>query len=220
MNLYKLVFIITHLQMFNATNTKVSVITLNKDNHISILGIIDKISVDKAMLDMNDIQANEYYVYINSPGGYVEDGERLVTHMNYMQESGKTLNCIAENAHSMAFYIFQNCNYRFIMPSSKVMQHQVSVPIQGPLTNIHNYIKMIEKMSYRMNLFTAKRIGISIDEFNKLVSTDWWLYGEDIITNGVADEIVLVGCNTTKEAHLLKNGEIQELVHPCPLVIK
>lgn len=200
------------------TPTQLDLITLNRENHISILGTIDKASVDKAILDLNEINTDTYYVYLNSPGGYVEEGDRLVTHMTYLQESGKTLNCIAENAHSMAFYIFQNCNQRYILPSSKVMQHQITVPIEGQLTNIHNYIKMIEKMSHRMNLFTAKRIGISLEEFNKRVTTDWWLYGQDIIDHMVADKMVLVGCNTTKEAYLLPNGEIHELAHSCPLV--
>lgn len=199
-------------------NKKLDLITLNRDNHISILGTIEKTSVDKAILDLNEIRQDSYYVFINSPGGYVEEGERLVTHMTYLQESGKTLNCIAENAHSMAFYIFQNCNYRYILPSSKVMQHQITVPISGQLANIQNYIQMIQKMSHRMNLFTAQRIGISLEQFNKLVSTDWWLYGQEIIDKGVADRMVLVGCNTTKEAFLLQNGEIQEMAHPCPLV--
>jgi hypothetical protein len=77
---------------------------------------------------------------------------------------------------------------------------------------------MITKISNRLNMFCAKRIGISIESFNKLVSTDWWLYGQDIIDNNVADKMVLVGCNMTKEAIILKDGSLLEKKHPCPII--
>ncbi len=194
-------------------------IILERDNHVSLVGSVDNISINKLINDMNKISKNKYYFYINSPGGYVEEGERLVSHMRFQQNIGKNISCIAENAHSMAFYIFQNCNQRLIIPSSKVMQHQITIHNNGQLANINSYIEMISRISHRMNTFCSKRIGISLDEFSKRVMTDWWLYGEDIITNNVADKIVLVGCNNTANAYLDDDGLLHIDAHPCPLVL-
>ena len=83
-------------------------VTLNKDNHVSLLGTVNKTSIDKLMRDIYHLDKRNFYLYINSPGGYVEDGERFVSHLQFLQETGKNISCIAENAHSMAYYIFQN----------------------------------------------------------------------------------------------------------------
>ncbi len=206
------------LTYFMVTVSGLETITLNKDNHVSLLGTVNKTSIDKLMRDIYHLDKQNFYLYINSPGGYVEDGERFVSHLQFLQETGKNISCIAENAHSMAYYIFQNCNQRLIIPSSKVMQHQMTIYNDGQLTNIENYIAMITKISQRLNIFCAKRIGIPLEKFNKLVSTDWWLYGQDIVDNNVADKMVLVGCNSTKEGILLKSGQLLETSHPCPLI--
>ena len=206
------------LNVYNVLTLGLPIITLNRDNHVSLTETVDKDSIDKIMTDIHQLDQVNFYIYINSPGGYVEQGERFVSHLQYLQETGKNITCIAENAHSMAYYIFQNCNQRYIIPSSKVMQHQMTVYNNGQLTNIENYIEMITKISHRLNTFCAKRIGISLQRFNKLVSTDWWLYGQDIIDNNVADKMVLVGCNMTKEAIILKDGSLLEKKHPCPII--
>lgn len=209
---------ITLLLGLSYSQTNLQAITLNNNNHVSLLGVVDEVTIDRTIQAMNKITKPDYYFYINSPGGFVEEGERLVSHMNYHQGTGKNITCIAENAHSMAFYIFQNCNRRLIIPSTKVMQHQITIQNSGQLANIHSYIEMIQRISHRMNIFCSERIGIPLEEFNKRVMSDWWLYGEDIITNGVADEMVLVGCNTTKDAYLDNDGLLHINNHPCPLV--
>ena len=194
------------------------IITLNNHNHISLLGTIDKQLIDTTITTMNNIKTNEFYLYINSPGGYVEDGERLISNMMYLQNTGKTINCIAENAHSMAFNIFQNCDTRYITSSSKVMQHQVQLyEVNGPLDNVYNYIKMIKTISDRLHLFCSKRIGMELNEYIRKINTDWWLTGEEIISNNVADKVAIVGCDNTDsviggETLLLKKS------NKCPLI--
>jgi ATP-dependent protease ClpP protease subunit len=138
------------------------------------------------------------YVYIDSNGGEVESGNKLINQLNYYSKIGKSIKCIAKNAFSMAFQIFQSsgCNSRYILTSSTTMQHQMSLNnIKGQLFNTMNYLKMIESMSNSLDQQSANRIGMSIEEYNKLTKTDWWLYGEDIIRKGVADCLVTIGCD-------------------------
>ncbi len=200
-------------------NSKLEVITLTRHNHVSLLGPVNKQSIDQIILDIDILTKDNFYVYLNSPGGLVTEGERLVNHFNYLQETGKNITCLAENAHSMAFYIFQNCNQRYIMQNSKVMQHQMTVYNNGPLENLDNYLVMIKKISHRLNTFCAQRIGISLDKFNSLVSTDWWLYGLEIIDQNVADRMVLVGCEKSKIGFMTLEGQIIDYSFRCPLII-
>jgi len=171
------------------------VITLNNENHIALTTDVNKNSVDKVIREINEIKEKVIHMYIDSPGGEVFEGDKLVSNMAYHQSLGKEFICIAENAHSMAFYIFQYCDYRYITQSAKMMQHQISIASNGPLVNNDNYIKMVKDISIKINTLCASRIKMSLNDFIGKINTDWWVYGQDIIDNNVADKIVLVGCS-------------------------
>ena len=173
----------------------IDIITLNNVNHISLTTNVNKNSVDDVIREMNIIKENIIYMYIDSPGGEVFEGDKLVSNMAYHQSLGREFVCIAENAHSMAFYIFQNCDRRYITQSAKMMQHQISIASNGPLVNNDNYIKMVKDISIKINTLCASRIKMSLNDFIGKINTDWWVYGQDIIDNNVADKIVLVGCS-------------------------
>jgi ATP-dependent protease ClpP protease subunit len=136
------------------------------------------------------------YVYINSPGGSVDAGNLFINNLKYQQKMNKSIECIAQSAYSMAFHILQHCDRRYITETSKVMQHQISIGnIEGPLVNTMNYLQMVANISYNMNLYSAMRLKITLDEYLLKVNNDWWLYGQDIINNNSADEIIYIGCN-------------------------
>jgi len=161
------------------------------------------------MRNITNINTDTIYVYINSQGGSVDAGNLLINQLNYQKALNKTVECIAQKAYSMAFHLLQTCDKRFITPSSKVMQHQISLGgIDGPLENLLHYVDMIKNISNSMDTFTAKRINLSYNEYIAKVNNDWWLFGEDIITNNVADEMVYVGC----DAELYASSYVKEEV--------
>jgi len=174
----------------------IKTITLELNNFIAINGPINKENVNTWIRNISSIDRSSFYIYINSNGGSVEYGLQLINQFNYLRSIGKTIDCIAQNAYSMAFQILQSCDKRYITSSSKVMQHQMSLGnIDGPFDNIMNYINMIQQMSNDMDKKVSDRIGLSFEEYKRKTSTDWWLYGEDIIKANVADEIVYIGCS-------------------------
>jgi ATP-dependent protease ClpP protease subunit len=184
------------------------IITLEPNNFIYIDGEINDDNVIKWSKDLSKIETNTMYIYIDSPGGSVEAGNTFIEQLIYYNKIGKSIECIVKKAYSMAFQILQNCDKRYILSGSTTMQHQMSVNnIKGPLINTLNYLKMVESMSNDLDKRSAKRIGVNFDEYKKLTQNDWWLYGEDIITKGVADEIVIVGCDNK-----LFNVEIESII--------
>ena len=170
---------------------------LNDNFHLLKFDINDD-SISDAIFDINKIantkNLDEIVLYIDSNGGSVTAGNALIEYVEALKINN-TVTCIAENAYSMAFVIFQHCTNRFILKSSILMQHQIHFQIEGDLKNIENYIEMMKEMSKQLNKYQADRIGISIEKFNELTLNDWWIYGETAIKNRVADKIVTVSCH-------------------------
>ena len=196
-------------------------ITLEKNNTVVLRGEITQDSADKFLMDLISHDNNtSLYIYIHSPGGSVIAGQRIV---QYMQTQNIT--CITDKAYSMAFVILQTCRNRYITPTASVMQHQQSLGFEGNLYAMNNYLQMINQIDKDMNTLQAKRLNISLKEFHEKTSLDWWLYGEDIIKNKVADNIVHVSCS--KE--LIKTnvsvttrsffGKIKDVFSACPLIV-
>lgn len=207
---------------------KEDVITLNNTNHVSILGSIEPSSVTHFIKSIEKIDPaiTDIYVYINSGGGYVDSGEQIIQYMRYKQYLNYTMSCIAHTALSMAFHIYQHCDRRIILPTSKIMQHQMSLQVEGNLENINNYLYMLNKINNRLIELESDRLNITPDEYSRKTSSDWWLYGIDILESNTGDCLIqAIGCDKdliNTEDNQLSNNLFQiKLNNPsskCPLL--
>jgi len=188
-------FFVNSLQIDN--NKLNNIVTLNKHNFALLKDEINDSNVKKCIRDLSKISSESFYVFIDSPGGSVNSGLHFINTLNWYKENNKVINCIAKKAHSMAFIIFQHCTNRYILSSTVMMQHQMSLSgIDGPFNNLMNYFDMVKTIGHEIDLNVANRIGISVEEYKTKISNDWWLYGNSIITAGVADKMIIVGCDT------------------------
>ena len=97
----------------------------------------------------------------------------------------------------MAFHIYQNCDERIVLPNSVIMQHQMSLQVGGSLENINSYLTMINSVNNKLIISESKRLDITTDEYKNRIVSDWWIYGEDIITQNVGDRMIeAIGCDT------------------------
>ena len=86
-------------------------IKFNKTNNIVIREPINTETTSKFIYDLNLIEKkNDTYVYLNTPGGSVFDGLKIIEEIRKYNMS-----CIVENAYSMGFIIFQSCKNRYIL---------------------------------------------------------------------------------------------------------
>jgi ATP-dependent Clp protease, protease subunit len=189
-----LIFTLLIMLSFDLVTPKPIYVTLRPHNHASLVGEVNTKSVNHVIDEMNLISKPHIWLYLNSPGGNVEDGDKLISYLDYRQQTGTNITCIAEQAHSMAFHIMQKCQLRLVTPYAKMMQHQISLGLYGELAKVNSYLRMINKISERLNSEAAERIGITMEEFTKRVQQDWWVYGEDIVKENVADGVALLGC--------------------------
>jgi ATP-dependent Clp endopeptidase proteolytic subunit ClpP len=198
-------------------------IELTNDNFVSLRGSITSQSINNIINDLIKLKVDTRYIYLNTNGGSVDAGLKLVNTIKDLTNKNIVVNCIADTAISMGFVIFQSCKGRYVLEHSTLMQHQISLShIEGQIRNINSYFKFINNMENKLNKIQANRIGLSLESFEEKIHDDWWLDSEDSIKNNVSDEIVNIYCNfENSEEEVTINelfGQIKLVYSKCPQV--
>lgn len=191
-------------------------IHLNTTNVLTIRGTIDDAVANQFVYDLNkDINRGSKYVYLDTNGGSVSAGSRIVDEIQKYE-----LDCIAHRAYSMGFVILQACNNRYITQYSSVMQHQISYGVSNEKAKVESYVNFIDQIGEKLDKMQAKKIGMLYDDFKKKTYNDWWLSGDNIILDNVADEIVNVKCSKslTNTNYTISTGYQDHIYSACPLV--
>ena len=205
---------------FMTVSSETETVVMTEENSIVVRGTITDKTADSFIYNL--LLKKPEFVYIVSNGGSVSAGNRMVTQLKSVN-----VTCIAEKAHSMAFVLLQACSQRYVTQMATMMQHQLSLGVRGSLMNMNNYLVMVNHVEEYLNKMQADRIGMELDEFVRLVSTDWWIAGEQIIEKNVADKIVRVTCTAdliTKNVTVAKTSffgdDVIETYSACPLIEK
>ena len=186
------------------------------------MGPVSSASVDeveRAILSSDE--SSPLLLYIDSPGGSVFDGLDLV---QTMQASGRRIICVANQAISMAFYIFLACDERYITPNAILMQHVSSYAISGEEPNNYTKSRLLRRVSKAMDHEQAKRLNMTYAEFRKKIRDDWWIFGTEAISVGAASGVRSVSCDrklvSAKKTILVPVlfGSESRSVSACPLL--
>lgn len=191
-------------------------IKFNKTNNIVIREPINTETTSKFIYDLNLIEKkNDTYVYLNTPGGSVFDGLKIIEEIRKYNMS-----CIVENAYSMGFIIFQSCKNRYILPNGKLMQHQMTFGLYNEKKKIENYIQFIDTVEEDLLTLQANRLNISKELFQENIDNEWWLFGNESIKNNCADEIVDIECSRslTRDTTIIEKSNYKYVYSRCPLV--
>lgn len=189
---------------------------LNTTNVITLKGVIDGKSVNRFLYDFNLVDDKDnLYVFIDSVGGSVEDGYKVITEFQKYNVS-----CIVEKAYSMAFAILQICNKRLLLPHGKIMQHQISLGVMNELGKIESYLHFISQIEKKLLEIQSKKIGISSEELKNKTLNEWWLFGENAIKENCVDKIVNVECShhLTRKTYVISDGMYDYTYSRCPLI--
>lgn len=202
----------------HTVNTKPLNIRFNSTNNIMIKGPIDNDISSKFIYDLSLLENKKnVYVYLDTPGGSIDDGMQIVAQIKKYK-----LSCIAEKAYSMGFIIFQSCEKRYIMPHTRLMQHQLSYGVRDEKLKIDNYVKFIDSMEKQLVEDQAERIGLDVDDFYQRTINEWWIYGKNILKENCADRMVNVECSVTltKQNYTEEVGSYIYTYSKCPLIDK
>jgi ATP-dependent protease ClpP protease subunit len=173
-------------------------IDLNDTNYVTLIGEIDDTSYEKFISDLISIESKLVYIYIDSPGGSMVFGIKMINAVNEMVNNNTQIECIAMNAMSAAFTFFQNCPVRYITKNSVLMQHQPTIRFNGSIANaeyILNVSKYYEKLYNEIDL---EKINITSELYNEFIRNDWYISGQDALYFNAADAIVDVHRSDTQ----------------------
>lgn len=197
-------------------NNNIKVLKFNTTNNIILKGEINEETTSKLIYNLNLLpHKNKTYLYLNTPGGSVEHGMKIVSEVKKYN-----ISCVAETAYSMGFIIFQSCKNRYILPHGKLMQHQMALGFMDQKSRIESYMSFIDQMEDEIIKNQAQRINITEEEFKHKINNDWWLYGENTIRENCADEIVNIECTDalTRKTEIIQKGSYKYTYSKCPLI--
>lgn len=219
------------LAFFLCQDCYAKTIVLNNNNFVSLVGPVTTNSVDDVIKSFNSrnlvetINENKNInMYINSPGGSVFAGNHLVQYIKTLQDSNVTVNCIAQNFMSMGFVIMQSCSKRYVMFDSVGMQHQMSLGLKGNIENLRNHFKLIDRVNNILIDMEIKKIGMSKEDYLNKILSDWWLYGEENVHQGIADELINIRCSSSIMTEKVKKTEsffgfdFEIEMNKCPII--
>jgi ATP-dependent protease ClpP protease subunit len=217
---YKLLILSVLLMISSA---EIQTITLTNDNFVSLRGPVTSTSISNLITDLISKHSDTRYIYLNTNGGSVDAGMKLVNVIQSLQDNNVIVNCIADTAISMGFVIFQSCSNRYVTRHASLMQHQMSLSdVEGKIRDLNSYVKFVNSIEDEINKNQADRIGLSLEQFNEKIRDDWWLTAKQSISDKVSDEIVNIKCvfeNTEQVVTIMTFfGKLDMVYMKCPQV--
>lgn len=168
-------------------------IELTPTNFVALNTEVDEGSIAAIInaITLSD-KTKPYYLYIDSPGGEVFAGFRLV---NVLRANPHVV-AIANRAFSAAYFILQASPKRIVLENSILMWHSVQAGGRGSTETLINIITLMSKLQAQANKIVADRLGISIAELESRKIPEYWTVGsENIINSNQADESAILTCS-------------------------
>lgn len=164
---------------------------LLKDRIIFLSGEInDSIAniVISELLYLDNINHEDIYLYINSPGGSITSGMSIYDTMNFV--SSKVITIGLGMCASMAAFLLSSGNTRLALPNTEIMIHQPIGGAQGQATDIKIAAERIIKLKEKLNKILAKNTKQDIKKIAEDTERDNFLSADEALEYGLIDKII------------------------------
>ena len=166
---------------------------LLKERIILLNGEIDNEMSSKIiseLLCLDSMSNDDIKIYINSPGGSVNDGLAIYDTMNFIKSDVSTI-CVGE-ASSMGAIILMNGakGKRYCLKNSEIMIHQPLGGVSGQATEIDIEAKRIMKTKKLLNEIISSKTNKNIKQVEKDVERDYFMDSSDALKYGIIDKIL------------------------------
>jgi len=129
-------------------------------------------------------------IYINSPGGSVDDTLAIYDTIQFLECEVSTL-CVGQAASGAAIILSAGTpGKRYALPHSKIMIHQPWGGITGQASDIVIQAKEIIRAKGVLNELLGKHTGHTVEEVRKDCERDYYMSAEEAVKYGVVDEII------------------------------
>lgn len=164
---------------------------LLKDRIIFLSGEInDSVAniVISELLYLDNINHEDIYLYINSPGGSITSGMSIYDTMNFV--SSKVITIGLGMCASMAAFLLSSGNTRLALPNTEIMIHQPIGGAQGQATDIKIAAERIIKLKEKLNKILAKNTKQDIKKIAEDTERDNFLSADGALEYGLIDKII------------------------------
>ena len=186
-------------------------ITLTDQNAMILNGPVDGESMTELMVKLqklNEIETSEpIYLVLNSPGGSVYDGFDFI---RFAQTSKRKIDTVTIFAASMAFQLVETLGTRYVTSYSTLMSHLArgsfgNAEMPGQLDS--RYSHFLSHLQEQDKIVVARTKGKhTLESYHNLIQKEYWANSDRAITDGFADEQVIVNCDKT-----LKGSSYREI---------
>jgi ATP-dependent Clp protease protease subunit len=160
---------------------------------VFLIGEINHVSAARVMMQMlyleDQKRGQEINLYINSPGGAVDDTLALYDTMQFISSKVATY-CIGRAYSGGAVLLCAGAHgRRHILPHAKVMIHQPYGGVTGQTTDVQIQAEQIIKAKRTLNEIIAKHSGRSVEEVERDGERDKFFSAEEAKEYGLVDEV-------------------------------
>jgi len=162
---------------------------------VFLIGEINQASVSRVMMQMlyleNQRRSQEISLYINSPGGAVDDTLAAYDTMRFLSSPIATY-CIGRAYSGAALLLTAGeKGRRFMLPHAKVMIHQPYGGVTGQAEDIRLQAEQIIKSKQTLSRIIAENSGQSYDLVVKDSERDKYFTAEEAKEYGLVDEVLV-----------------------------
>lgn len=161
---------------------------------VFMIGEINPASASRVMMQMlyleNQRRNQEISLYINSPGGAVDDTLALYDTMRFLSSPIATF-CIGRAYSGGSVLLTAGTKgRRFILPHAKVMIHQPYGGITGQAEDIRLQAEQIIKSKKLLTDILAKHTGQSSEQIHTDAERDKYFTAQEAKDYGLVDEVL------------------------------
>ncbi|VAX36543.1 ATP-dependent Clp protease proteolytic subunit [hydrothermal vent metagenome] len=172
---------------------------------VFLIGEINQASAARVMMQMlyleNQKRGQDISLYINSPGGAVDDTLALFDTIRFLSSAVSTY-CIGRAFSGAAVLLASGAKgKRFILPHAKVMIHQPYGGITGQAEDIRIQAEQIIKTKAELNRLLSECTGQALEKVQEDAERDKYFTAEEAAAYGLVDEVL---AEPPKEANLAR----------------
>ncbi len=161
---------------------------------VFLIGEINQSSAARVMMQMlyleNIKRGQDISLYINSPGGAVDDTLALYDTMRFLSSPVSTY-CIGRAYSGGSVLLTAGTKgKRYILPHAKVMIHQPYGGITGQAEDIRIQVEQMGKMKAELNKIIARHTGQSVETILRDAERDKYFTAEEAVAYGLVDEVL------------------------------
>jgi len=162
-------------------------------NHASATGVIMR------LLHLENTKPGvDISLYINSPGGAVDDTLAIYDTMNHISSEVSTV-CIGKAMSGGALVLAAgHKDKRFCLPHAKVMIHQPYGGVYGQTTDVIIQAEEILKTKQQLNEILAEHTGQDIKQIEEDSERDKFFSAQEAKDYGLVDDVVVKGTEPKK----------------------